>query len=124
MTDRRLLNQLYKSLNRLPRVQLGYYPTPLEKLPRLSKALGGPTIYFKRDDLTGPAFGSNKSRMFEYLLGHVLRNTKHDCIVAGAAVQSTTAVNSPLPAPSSASRFISCSVRFARRMAGSWREIF
>jgi D-cysteine desulfhydrase family pyridoxal phosphate-dependent enzyme len=35
--------------------------------------LGGPRIYLKRDDLTGLAFGGNKTRKLEYLLGDALK---------------------------------------------------
>lgn len=88
MTDRKRLKQLWTKLGTLPRVSLAQLPTPLEELPRLRAALGGPRIFFKRDDLTGLAFGGNKTRMFEYVLGKVITQTKHDCIIAGAAVQS------------------------------------
>jgi 1-aminocyclopropane-1-carboxylate deaminase/D-cysteine desulfhydrase-like pyridoxal-dependent ACC family enzyme len=82
------LKQLRAKLDRLPRVQLGEFPTPLEEAPRFSRALGGPRVFFKRDDLSGLAFGGNKTRMLEYVLGRVIKQTRHDCIVAGAAVQS------------------------------------
>ena len=39
-----------------PRVRLAALPTPLQYLPNLTKALGGPKIWVKRDDLTGLAF--------------------------------------------------------------------
>ncbi len=56
-------------LNRLPRAQLGFFPTPLYKLGNLSKELGV-EIYIKRDDFTGMSlFGGNKVRKLEYLLG-------------------------------------------------------
>lgn len=51
-----------------PRVSLGYYPTPIEKLERLSAQLGGPTIWVKRDDQTGLATGGNKTRKLEFLM--------------------------------------------------------
>jgi len=88
MIEKRLLKQLWAALAALPRVSLAQLPTPLEELPRLSKTLGGPRIFMKRDDLTGLAFGGNKSRMFEYVLGKVVKQTRHDCVIAGAAVQS------------------------------------
>jgi 1-aminocyclopropane-1-carboxylate deaminase/D-cysteine desulfhydrase-like pyridoxal-dependent ACC family enzyme len=71
----------------LPRVRLGVHPTPLEYLPRLSEALGGPPIYVKRDDLTGLAFGGNKTRMLEFSLADAQANGA-EVIVFGAAVQS------------------------------------
>ena len=79
--------KLRESIGKLPRVHLAYLPTPLEKTPRLSEALKGPLIYFKRDDLTGFASGGNKTRMLEFILGHALKMGA-DAVVAGAAVQS------------------------------------
>jgi len=74
-------------IGRLPRVNLAKLPTPLEEAPRLSEALGGPRIFFKRDDLTGLALGGNKTRMFEFTLGEALQKGV-TTIVAGAGVQS------------------------------------
>ena len=80
--------QLETALATLPRVQLASIrPTPLEKLPRLSAQLGGPDIYIKRDDLTGLAFGGNKTRMLELALADAQRQGA-EVIVTGAAVQS------------------------------------
>ena len=59
-------------LSALPRVRLGRYPTPLEPLPRLSAAVGGPPLWVKRDDALGPALGGNKTRKLEFLLGEAL----------------------------------------------------
>jgi L-cysteate sulfo-lyase len=63
---------------------LGYLPTPLVKLERLSVALGGPSIYMKRDDLTGLALGGNKTRKLEYILGDALSKGADTIITAGA----------------------------------------
>lgn len=52
-----------------PRVPLAFLPTPVEALTRLSATLGGPTLWVKRDDMTGLALGGNKARKLEYLLG-------------------------------------------------------
>jgi 1-aminocyclopropane-1-carboxylate deaminase/D-cysteine desulfhydrase-like pyridoxal-dependent ACC family enzyme len=68
-------------------LHLANLPTPLQELPRFSRALGGPRIFIKRDDLTGLAFGGNKSRMFEFLLARVVQ-AGADSVIAGAAVQS------------------------------------
>jgi len=70
-----------------PRVRLGSFPTPLEDLPRLSDALGGPRILVKRDDLTGLAFGGNKTRALEFVLGDLLRQDP-EVLVSGANIQS------------------------------------
>jgi 1-aminocyclopropane-1-carboxylate deaminase/D-cysteine desulfhydrase-like pyridoxal-dependent ACC family enzyme len=79
--------QLQQALDRLPRLPLAQLPTPLQLAPRLTQALGGPTIYFKRDELTGMPLGGNKTRMFEYVLPRALAGHA-DCVVAGAAIQS------------------------------------
>ena len=52
-----------------PRTPLAHLPTPLHPLPRLSNVLGGPEIWVKRDDQTGLAFGGNKTRKLELLVG-------------------------------------------------------
>lgn len=54
------------------RFALSQLPTPIEKLERLSRHLGGPTIYVKRDDQTGLATGGNKARKLEFLLAEAL----------------------------------------------------
>lgn len=56
-------------LDKLPRARLGFFPTPLYRLDRLSDQLGV-ELYIKRDDFTGMnLFGGNKIRKLEYLLG-------------------------------------------------------
>ena len=72
---------------RLPRFPLAHLPTPLEYLPRFSRALNGPRIWIKRDDCTGLAFGGNKTRHNELLIADALRKGA-DTIVWGAGIQS------------------------------------
>jgi L-cysteate sulfo-lyase len=71
----------------LPRVRLGYFPTPLDELPRLSRALGGPRLLVKRDDQTGLATGGNKTRKLEFSVGEALRRGA-DTLVTMGGVQS------------------------------------
>lgn len=74
-------------LSRFPRIKLCHAPTPLEKMGNLSKLLGGPTLWIKRDDCTGIATGGNKVRKLEFLMGEALaRGATH--IVTQGAVQS------------------------------------
>jgi 1-aminocyclopropane-1-carboxylate deaminase/D-cysteine desulfhydrase-like pyridoxal-dependent ACC family enzyme len=68
-------------------VSLALLPTPLEHLPRLSEALGGPDIWVKRDDLTGLAFGGNKTRQLEFVFPGLLAQ-EPDVLVTGANIQS------------------------------------
>ena len=56
------------NLGRFARIRLAHLPTPLEYLPRLTRALGGPEVWIKRDDCTGLSSGGNKTRKLEFLL--------------------------------------------------------
>ena len=64
---------------------LGFFPTPFHHLSKLSKALGGPEIYIKRDDLTGLALGGNKTRKLNYLMAKAIEEGADTVITAGAA---------------------------------------
>jgi L-cysteate sulfo-lyase len=77
-------------LSRFPRVPLAHLPTPLEHLPRLSRHLGGPQIYVKRDDCTGLGTGGNKTRKLEFLMADALRQ-KATVVITQGAVQSNHA---------------------------------
>jgi D-cysteine desulfhydrase family pyridoxal phosphate-dependent enzyme len=70
-----------------PRLRFAHLPTPIEELPRLSKALNGPDLIVKRDDQTGLAFGGNKTRKLEFLLAEAQASGADTLITAGA-VQS------------------------------------
>ena len=50
----------------IPRRGYVQQPTPLQKLPRFSEALGGAELWIKRDDLL--PFGGNKLRKMDYLM--------------------------------------------------------
>lgn len=69
----------------IEKTSLGFFPTPLVELPRLSQFLGGPTIFMKRDDLTGLALGGNKTRKLEFILADALKLGCDTIITAGAA---------------------------------------
>jgi len=75
------------NLARFPRRRYTEGPTPIEKLPRLSQALGGATIYVKRDDLLGLAGGGNKTRKLEFVVADALAQGADTLITCGA-VQS------------------------------------
>ena len=53
--------------NDLPRLSLGLFPTPIQRLEKLSRLLGI-ELWIKRDDLTGLGLGGNKVRKLEFLL--------------------------------------------------------
>jgi len=79
------------SIVELPRIPLGYWPTPLHELPRLASVLGGPRLLVKRDDLSGLALGGNKCRKLEYILGDA-RQKGIDTLVTSGSAQSNFAL--------------------------------
>ena len=72
-------------LEYIPREPLGFFPTPLVELTKLSKKLAGPRIFMKRDDNTGLALGGNKTRKLEFILADALAQGADTIITAGAA---------------------------------------
>jgi D-cysteine desulfhydrase/L-cysteate sulfo-lyase len=74
----------------VPRVRLALLPTPLQEAPNLARALGGPRIFIKRDDLTGVAFGGNKLRNLEFRLARAMAG-QPDTVVVGLDLQSNSA---------------------------------
>jgi L-cysteate sulfo-lyase len=81
------LSDLQKKIQAFDKVDLIHLPTPLQKLENLSAELGGSEIYMKRDDLTGLAFGGNKSRKLEFIIPDVLEKGA-DVIITWASLQS------------------------------------
>ena len=80
---------LERSLKPFRRVGLAHLPTPLEPLERLTKALGGPRLWVKREDCTGLGFGGNKLRKLDYVLSEALEGGA-DTLVSGGVVQSNS----------------------------------
>jgi len=77
-------------LTNFPRVRITHGPTPLEFMPRLTEALGGPNLYIKRDDCTGLGTGGNKTRKLEFLMADALAQ-QADTIITQGATQSNHA---------------------------------
>ena len=71
-------------LARFPRRRYTPAPTPIEPLERLSRELGGPEIWIKRDDLTGLTGGGNKTRKLEFLVADALAQGADTLITVGA----------------------------------------
>lgn len=68
----------------IPRLTFAHLPTPIEALPRLTEALGGPRLLVKRDDQTGLAFGGNKTRKLEFLIAEAQEKGARTLITGGA----------------------------------------
>jgi D-cysteine desulfhydrase len=71
----------------IARLNFAHLPTPIEELPRLTDALGGPRILVKRDDQTGLAFGGNKTRKLEFLVAEA-REQGAKMLISAGAIQS------------------------------------
>lgn len=78
------------NLARFPRLRFGHLPTPLEYLENLSRELGGPEIWIKRDDCTGMSTGGNKTRKLEFLMAQA-EEEGADIILTQGATQSNHA---------------------------------
>jgi D-cysteine desulfhydrase len=96
----------------LPRFALLDGPSPFQRLPRFSAALGGAAdVWIKREDLLPLAFGGNKLRNLEFLVGEALavgadtlvtsgrRWSNHCRLMAAAGARAGLAVHLVLTGP-------------------------
>lgn len=83
----RRMTQLGALMAGLPRVRLGFFPTPLTRLDSIGALLGHDRLYMKRDDLTGVSLGGNKVRGLEFLLGEALE-LGATTVITGGGLQS------------------------------------
>lgn len=94
-------------------------PTPIERMPALSNALGGGVnLYVKRDDLLPGSGGGNKTRKLEFCIADALDQGK-DSIITCGAVQSN---HCRLTAAWSAKEGLDCHLLLEERVAGSYKE--
>ena len=105
------------NLAKFPRRRYTEGKTPIEKLARLSEALGGPTIYMKRDDLLGLAGGGNKTRKLEFLVADALAQGADTLITCGA-VQSN---HCRLTLAAAVKEGLKCRLVLEERVAGSYK---
>lgn len=78
------LHQRFPGTRALPHVLLGCWPTPVRAVPELAHALGLDSLFIKHDDVSGPAYGGNKVRKLEFLLGQALAEKRRSLITFGA----------------------------------------
>ncbi len=69
----------------LPYVSLGVFPTPVQRLPELSRSVNSGGIFVKRDDLSSTLYGGNKIRKLELELGRALREGVGEVLTFGYA---------------------------------------
>lgn len=78
-------------IDKMPRTKLLNLPTPLQELRRLSKVLGGPHLWIKREDCTCLTLGGgNKERKTEFVMADALKKGA-DVVVTTGAIQSNHA---------------------------------
>ena len=92
--------------------------TPIEPMPNLSAALGGPELWIKRDDMLGLASGGNKTRKLEFLVADALAQGADTLITVGA-VQSN---HCRLTLAAAKREGLQCQLVLEERVPGSYRE--
>ena len=105
------------NLARFPRRRYTPHATPIEKLERLGKHLGGPDIYIKRDDLLGLAAGGNKTRKLEFLVADALAQGADTLITVGAPQSN----HCRLTLAAAAKEGLKAQLVLEQRVSGSYR---
>lgn len=103
-------------LANFPRRHYTPQPTELRKLDRLSRHLGGPQLWLKRDDQLGLAGGGNKTRKLEFLVADALEHGA-DTLITTGAVQSN---HCRLTLAAAVEEGLACRLVLEQRVAGSY----
>ncbi|MDM8540391.1 D-cysteine desulfhydrase [Desulfococcaceae bacterium HSG9] len=104
------------NLAKFPRRRYTEGATPIEKLPRFSKEVGGPDIFIKRDDLLGLSAGGNKTRKLEFVVADALAQGA-DTLVTCGAVQSN---HCRLTLSAAVKEGLKCQLVLEERVTGSY----
>jgi D-cysteine desulfhydrase len=104
------------NLARFPRRRYTHGFTPIEAMPRLSAALGGPQLFIKRDDLLGLAGGGNKTRKLEFLVADALAQGADTLITVGAPQSN----HCRLTLAAAAKEGLACRLIIEERVAGTF----
>ena len=76
-----------RAFDRIPRIELTNLPTACNPMGNISRLVGGPDLYIKRDDVMELAHGGNKTRKLEYALAEAL-NAGARAVVTQGGLQS------------------------------------
>jgi D-cysteine desulfhydrase len=104
------------NLAKFPRRRYTHGATPIEYLPNFSKALGGPDVYIKRDDMLGLTAGGNKTRKLEFLVADAL-DQGADTLITCGAIQSN---HCRLTLAAAVKEGMKCRLVLEERVAGSY----
>src|SRR5438067_2030121 len=103
-------------LARFPRRRYTAHRTAIEPLANLSRHLGGPRLWIKRDDTLGLAGGGNKTRKLEFLVADALAQGA-DTLVTCGAPQSN---HCRLTLAAAAREGLKCRLVLEERVAGTY----
>ena len=78
------LVQRFPGIRSLAHVSLGCWPTPVRAAPELAPDGGLRSLTIKCDDVSGLAYGGNKVRKLEFLLGQALEERRRSVVTFGA----------------------------------------
>jgi D-cysteine desulfhydrase len=105
-------------LSRFPRRRYTHGPTPIEFMPNLTKALGGPKLWVKRDDQLGLTPGGNKTRKLEFLVADALASGCDTLITCGAPQSNHCRIT----LSAAAKEGLKCRFVIEERIPGSYDE--
>ena len=105
-------------LARFPRRHYSHGPTPLEFLPNFTRALGGPDVWIKRDDLLGLAPGGNKTRKLEFLVADALAQGCDTLVTCGAPQSNHCRIT----LSAAVKEGLKCRFVIEERIPGSYRD--
>jgi D-cysteine desulfhydrase len=105
-------------LSRFPRRRYTQGATPLEPMPNFSRALGGPEIWIKRDDMLGLTPGGNKTRKLEFLVADALEKGADTLVTCGAPQSNHCRIT----LSAAVKEGLKCRFVIEERVAGSFSE--
>jgi len=80
-----LLFEKYPDISSIPWLELGNFPTPIQKLEKLGKIQGFKNLYVKRDDTSSLTYGGNKVRKLEWVLADAKEKGRKTLICVGGS---------------------------------------
>lgn len=78
-----LFTNTQEFIPKLPKINFGNFPTPLQKLDSIGKRFSRNNLYVKCDNCSGDLYGGNKVRKLEYLLADAQKQKATRLITSG-----------------------------------------
>jgi hypothetical protein len=80
-----IIFETYRGLESIPWIDLGEFPTPIQKLEKLGEVEGFKNLYVKRDDKSSPIYGGNKVRKLEWVLADAKEKGRKTLMTVGGS---------------------------------------